>query len=298
VLSQDYENIEYIIIDGGSPDGTLDILEKYDSQIDYWVSGPDHGIYDAMNKGIALANGEWIALLNSAKNAISRGAKIVANDTNFVNKLGLSVEAGSHLFEQVSDNLWIIPNCVDTAKFYPTHQARENIIFVPRNIRKSRGIHLAIEAFSLFLKEHPDFEMLIAGGPIQGPYFDHCVALARKYSIDQRIKFLGNLPNNCLLDLYNKSKITLIPTIAYEGTSLSALESMACQTPVVSTQVGGLADLPAYKTGVTAKELSDGMTSVLTDWRGESTRQYNATVGLFNMVNWEKAWLQVINANR
>lgn len=65
VLSQSYGNVEYIVVDGGSTDGTIDILRKYDDRIDCWVSEPDSGIYDAMNKGIGLANGELIGLLNS-----------------------------------------------------------------------------------------------------------------------------------------------------------------------------------------------------------------------------------------
>ena len=65
VISQSYSNIEHIIIDGGSTDGTLDILRKYDSDIDYWLSEKDNGIYDAMNKGIALATGNYIGTLNS-----------------------------------------------------------------------------------------------------------------------------------------------------------------------------------------------------------------------------------------
>ena len=65
VLDQSYVNIEYIIIDGGSTDATLDIIEKYANRIDHWISEPDKGIYDAMNKGIALAHGELIGLLNS-----------------------------------------------------------------------------------------------------------------------------------------------------------------------------------------------------------------------------------------
>jgi len=65
VISQNYDNIEYIIIDGGSTDGTLDIIKKYDEQIDYWISETDNGIYDAMNKGIKLAQGEFIGLINA-----------------------------------------------------------------------------------------------------------------------------------------------------------------------------------------------------------------------------------------
>lgn len=65
VLGQSYGNIEYIIIDGGSTDGTLSLLEQYDEHIDYWVSEPDGGIYDAMNKGIAKATGEIVGLINA-----------------------------------------------------------------------------------------------------------------------------------------------------------------------------------------------------------------------------------------
>jgi glycosyltransferase involved in cell wall biosynthesis len=64
VINQTYSNIEYIIIDGCSTDGTLDVIEKYRDEIS-WVSEHDKGIYDAMNKGIAMANGKWINFMNA-----------------------------------------------------------------------------------------------------------------------------------------------------------------------------------------------------------------------------------------
>jgi glycosyltransferase involved in cell wall biosynthesis len=65
VLGQTYDNIEYIIVDGGSTDGTLDLVRRYEDLMDLWVSERDRGIYDAMNKGVALATGEWVALINA-----------------------------------------------------------------------------------------------------------------------------------------------------------------------------------------------------------------------------------------
>ncbi|MGO4891631.1 glycosyltransferase family 2 protein [Flavobacterium sp. W21_SRS_FM6] len=65
VLAQDYQDIEYIVVDGGSKDSTMDIVNEYRDQIATIVSEPDKGIYDAMNKGIRLASGDVVGILNS-----------------------------------------------------------------------------------------------------------------------------------------------------------------------------------------------------------------------------------------
>ena len=65
VAGQNYDNVEYIIVDGGSTDGTLDIIRKYENSIDYWLSEPDRGISDAMNKGIAMSSGDIIGIIHS-----------------------------------------------------------------------------------------------------------------------------------------------------------------------------------------------------------------------------------------
>lgn len=65
IISQDYKSIEYIVIDGGSKDGTLDIVKKYSDHIDILISEADKGIFDAMNKGIWHAHGKWINFMNA-----------------------------------------------------------------------------------------------------------------------------------------------------------------------------------------------------------------------------------------
>jgi glycosyltransferase involved in cell wall biosynthesis len=65
VLLQDYPNIEHIVLDGGSSDGTIDVLRQYDDRIALWKSEPDLGIYDAWNKGLLEARGEWICFLGA-----------------------------------------------------------------------------------------------------------------------------------------------------------------------------------------------------------------------------------------
>ena len=65
VINQTYDNIEYIIIDGGSKDGTTDIIKHNESKIKYWISEPDKGLYDAMNKGLRAAAGDYVCFLNA-----------------------------------------------------------------------------------------------------------------------------------------------------------------------------------------------------------------------------------------
>jgi len=65
VTNQTYDNVEFIVIDGGSVDKTMEIVNRHKNRIDYWISEPDKGIYDAWNKGMKRANGEWIAFLGA-----------------------------------------------------------------------------------------------------------------------------------------------------------------------------------------------------------------------------------------
>lgn len=103
VIYQTYDNVEYIIIDGGSTDGTLDIIRKYENQIDYWVSEKDRGIYDAMNKGLQACSGDYVWFINAGdriykKDTIENmldicyGADVFYGDNQLINEHGENVK--------------------------------------------------------------------------------------------------------------------------------------------------------------------------------------------------------------
>jgi glycosyltransferase len=96
VVSQDYPGLEYIVVDGGSSDGTLDILEKYRPSLARLISEPDEGIYDAFNKGLALASGDVVGILNAddqyapwALETVAEAARLHPESGVFYGKLAI-----------------------------------------------------------------------------------------------------------------------------------------------------------------------------------------------------------------
>ena len=84
MLAQNYPDIEYIVVDGASKDGTMDIVREYGDRIDVVISEPDRGVYDAMNKGIKLATGDIVGTLNS--DDIFAGKTVITNLVLFLRK--------------------------------------------------------------------------------------------------------------------------------------------------------------------------------------------------------------------
>ena len=101
VFAQIFKNFEYIIIDGGSTDGSLAIIESVKDKTTYWVSEQDKGIYNAMNKGIAVAKGEYLYFLNSGdelvENALQKIFENKAYDSHFI--IG-EAKIGNHIFRK------------------------------------------------------------------------------------------------------------------------------------------------------------------------------------------------------
>lgn len=109
-FSQTWKNKEYIVIDGGSTDGTADIIRDYSDQISYWCSECDRGIYDAMNKGIAHATGDWINFLNSGDCYVSAFSleqamtKISIDKADVIYGDSIELDQGKKRIIQASDN--------------------------------------------------------------------------------------------------------------------------------------------------------------------------------------------------
>nr|WP_315233518.1 glycosyltransferase family 2 protein [uncultured Flavobacterium sp.] len=102
VNSQTFLDYEYIIIDGGSTDGSVSVIKEYSDNINYWVSEPDKGIYDAMNKGIVSAKGEFICFLNSGD--IYSGSYALEVMMNAIKNSDAKLFFGNFIFVNSTDN--------------------------------------------------------------------------------------------------------------------------------------------------------------------------------------------------
>ncbi len=102
VVSQDYNDIEYIIIDGGSTDDTLKIVSEYKQHISQVVSEPDNGIYDAFNKGVRLATGDIIGMLNS--DDIYDNPKVISTIVEYFNRENADIVYGDLVYRSITAN--------------------------------------------------------------------------------------------------------------------------------------------------------------------------------------------------
>ena len=115
VIRQTYTNIELLVIDGGSDDGTLDVIKQYNDTIDLWISGKDSGIYDAMNRGLSLAKGRYVHFLNSDDHySFQRAVELIVEQ--FKNSNARWIHANILMLDKQKGKGWI--RYSDVSKYY------------------------------------------------------------------------------------------------------------------------------------------------------------------------------------
>lgn len=134
VLNQKYSEIQYVIIDGNSTDGTVDIIKKYENRISSWISEPDEGIYDAMNKGIDIARGQYIYFLGADDRLV---------DNEIIKKISGFLTSD---IDVVSGQVWLVDEALRIQKVYSNKFNLEDIhngyciphqgLFIKTNILK------------------------------------------------------------------------------------------------------------------------------------------------------------------
>lgn len=157
VLSQDFPQIEYIVVDGGSSDGTVEIIKQYEDQIAHWVSEKDRGMYDAMNKGIALATGDVIGILNS--DDVYMNTHVVSELMELMQtKRAQVVFADLILVDQ--DNPQKVLRYYDSGHFHP-NKFKYGWMPAHPTVFVKRELYEAVGHFSTAYQIAADYEMLI-----------------------------------------------------------------------------------------------------------------------------------------
>lgn len=157
VLSQDYPDIEYIVVDGGSTDGTVPIIERYQNRITKWISEKDRGMYDAMNKGIAMATGDVIGILNS--DDIYMNTHVISDLMALMQaKKAQVVFADLILVDQNDDNK--ILRYYDSSHFHP-NKFQHGWMPAHPTVFVKRELYDVVGPFSTTYQIAADYEMLI-----------------------------------------------------------------------------------------------------------------------------------------
>lgn len=255
---------------------------------------------------VLLSHGVWWddrprAIRSCLKRALTRrayrrAAAVVANDTFFFREMGVAAPPGWGAHQEIEPRRWFVPNAVDTDRFSPADPRRGDgvpVVLVPRNLYRNRGVHLAIEAAAV-LRSEVEFKMRVVGGIGQADYAAECEALVVSRGLQATVEFAGPVPWEDMPGEYRAATATLVPSVCGEGTSLAALESMACGTPCVATSVAGLRDLPARPCAPTADSMAGALLGVLREPDRWGPAQREAVVLGFALPRWTATWLRVV----
>lgn len=228
VRRQTYPNVEYIVIDGGSTDGTLELLRKYDHAIDYWCSEPDQGIYDAWNKGLLISRGSWIGFLGAddsyRENAIQQYVRKIQESSN------TPLEYVSSKAEFIVPELGV-KRVIGTAWNWKTFRKYMNAVHVGSLHHRS-----LFEKYGNFDKTYKicgDYELLLrAGDRLKADYVDATTVTIRGGGVSNRsfkvfeesrrakVQAGGRTPGVALMEKYVAIGKFLARNAWYRGRSL------------------------------------------------------------------------------
>lgn len=226
--------------------------------------------------------------------------RIIANDLNYYLNLGLKNSNKTHFFSQVSSNKWLVPNCVDT-EIFKRHEIKNSYfdakaIVIPRNIVPQRGMEFVIKAFGRLKNDGllNEYKLYIVGAKYDLIYFESLVNLVNNLKISNDVIFYGSIPYHETPIMYNSAELVIIFSLFREGTSLAALEAMACGTIVISTDIGGLKDLPTVKAN--KDDLDSVILKSLANSKYLSFNQMEFVKNNFSSKNWIDCWNHILKS--
>ena len=157
VLNQDYPDIEYIIVDGNSSDGTVQIIRHYENQISKWISEKDQGMYDAMNKGISMATGDVIGILNS--DDVYMNQHVISDLMGLMHEKNAKVVFADLILVDQEDSNKVL-RYYDSGHFHP-NKFKYGWMPAHPTVFVKREVYEAVGKFSTTYQIAADYEMLI-----------------------------------------------------------------------------------------------------------------------------------------
>lgn len=215
VINQSYPNIEYIIIDGGSSDGTIDIIRKYEHLISYWKSEKDFGIYDAMNKALKFATGELVNFMNagdlfSNSNSVANFAKFFDPAISIIYS-NIKLISENLKFEEIDQDQFrkycFYRNICHQSIFYNVNKLR-NLLYFDLRYKISSDFDLLLRIYLHdrinFAKKSNEFDVKYLDGGLSSIY---CLERIdeRKSILKERLKLMStDYLLNIIKTKYNK----------------------------------------------------------------------------------------------
>jgi glycosyltransferase involved in cell wall biosynthesis len=183
--------------------------------------------------------------------------KLAMKHINSANAIiAVSEAARKFISNFTSKDVIVIPNGVDTERFKPDkHEKSEKILLFVGRLSARKGAQFLIPLLHRYLKENEGVLLIIAGKDEKPPLIPLLKLQKSIFGLNGKVRLLGYVPNSMLPKLYNHADLFLMPSLTMESFGITALESLACATPVISTKVGALPEI--LKCGGVATSLRD-----------------------------------------